>query len=108
MAAVIVEWVRLSSGPGFDGGEVNIIKAVHGQRAALAVTAAPTAAAERPVAPAGGDMLYARVTALAGNIVVAWGDDPTADQLNGVSILAGGVEPIPVLPGQRLSFVELA
>jgi hypothetical protein len=108
MATAIVEWVRLSSGPGFDGGEINIIKAVYGQRSALAVTAVATAPASRPVAPAGGDMLYARVSAVAGNIIAAWGDDPTADQQNGLMILAGNVELIPIASGQKLSFVELA
>jgi hypothetical protein len=108
MAAVVVEWVKLSNSPGYDGGQQNIIKTVHGSRSALSVTGTATSAGSRPVAPSVDGPLYARVTAVTGNSIAEFGADPTATQTNGLLVIEGGVELIPVLAGDKLSFIELA
>jgi hypothetical protein len=105
MAAVRVEWINLAVGPLYDGGSANVVKDVVGAATKLAVTSTATAAGSRPQAPAGAR--YARVTAIEGNAIVAWGADPTAAQDNGLVVAEGQVEAIPVAGGEKLSFVEL-
>lgn len=43
-----------------------------------------------------------------GNVIAAWGEDPTAVQTNGMLVMQGAVELVPVSEGNLLSFVELA
>ncbi len=105
MASVRVEWINLAVGLLYDGGATNVVKDVAGNAAKLAVTSTATAAGSRPVAPS--DARYARVSAVEGNSIVAWGADPTAAQDNGILVPEGQVEAIPVIPGEKLSFVEL-
>lgn len=113
MTTASVEWVNL--GPSEAVGHFktsegrhsqNVLRDVQGTPARLAVTGTATTAGSRPVAPAGAR--YARVTAVDGNVIVAWGADPTASQTNGIVIPAGMVEPVPIEEGQKLSFIELA
>lgn len=105
MASVRVEWINLAVGMLHDGGAANVVEDVAGTATKLAVTSTATEAASRPVAPAGAR--YARVSAVAGNSIVAWGADPTAAQNNGLLVTEGQVEAVPVAAGQKLSFVEL-
>lgn len=106
MATVRVEWVNLSVGLLHDGGATNVIKDVVDDAINLAVTATATAAESRPDVPR--DARYARVSAVEGNVIVAWGEDPTAAQDNGLLVLEGQVEAIPVADDEKLSFIELA
>jgi hypothetical protein len=105
MASVRVEWINLAVGMLHDGGAANVVKDVAGTATKLAVTSTATLAGSRPVAPAGAR--YARVSGVEGNSIVAWGADPTAAQDNGILVAEGQVEAIPVVAGQKLSFVEL-
>ena len=118
MAKVRVEFVMLGISPGSDNNSANVLKALVGTPATLSVSATATVAASRPVAPslpaspdptrAGYGRLYARISAVEGDTIVAWAADPTAAQDNGVLVLQGAVEAVPVAPGEKLSFVELA
>ena len=112
MAKVRVEWITL--GFNSSGGNENVLSKQIGSAVSVAgITTTATVAGNRPVAPAVGSIgqnsgLHARISGVEGNSIVAWGADPTASQTNGLLIMAGGVEVIPVDPGQKLSFVELA
>jgi hypothetical protein len=106
MATVRVEWINLSVGLLHDGGSTNVVKDVIGEAAVVAVTSVATTPESRPDAPR--DARYARVTAVEGNSIVAWGEDPTAAQDNGLLILEGNVEAVPVADDEKLSFIELA
>lgn len=118
MANVRVEFMTLGTSPGFDNHSSGVLKALLGTPVKLAVSSTATVAASRPVAPnlpspanparADYGRIYARVTAIDGNVIVQTGSDPTAAQTNGVLVLAGSVEPIPLLAGEKLSFIELA
>lgn len=72
----------------------------------LTVGVTATAGEDRPIVPDG--VNYAFVIAVDGNVIVAAGDDPTADQISGKLCLQGVETPIPVEGGQLLSFIELA
>ena len=103
------EWVTLGIGALHDGSAPNVLRSIVGSGAALPVTGSATAAGSRPVAPASERApLFARITAIDGNVVVATGADPTASQTNGILVMQGGVELLPVAPGDKLSFVGLA
>jgi hypothetical protein len=106
MARVHLEWVELSIGPLYDAGASNVVKGVFGAAQTLSVGASATAAGARPTAPAGAR--YARLSAVDGNVIAAWGADPTAAQANGMLVMQGAVELVPVAEGDLLSLVELA
>lgn len=76
------------------------------------VATTPTVSGSQPVVPDGGETspLYAFVRALGGDLVVAWGADPTAS-LSGPSrkwVAAGEEHALLVRPGDRLSFRAVA
>lgn len=106
-----VEWIRLGSGLGADFDRVahNVIKSFHGA-VIVDVSTGATPAAGRPAAPDFGPAKagYALVRCLGNPLVVAWGDDPTADALNGKYLEPGEEIPIAVRTGERLSFIEAA
>ena len=106
MAIVRVEWINLAVGLLHDGGAANVVKEVAGAATKLSVTSTATEPGSRPQAPVG--VRYARITAIEGFSIVAWGADPTAAQDNGLLVHEGQVEAIPVVAGEKLSFVELA
>jgi hypothetical protein len=106
-----VEWIRLGYGPGadFDGIAHNVIKSFHGA-VIVDVSASATPAAGRPAAPEFGPAQagYALVRCLGNPLVVAWGGDPKADELNGKYLEPGEEIPIAVGAGERPSFIEIA
>lgn len=106
MAKVRVEWITLGVGPLYNGKHENVLDEIVQAEPLIDVTTTATAPASRPLAPAG-ELVHARITAVTGDVIAAWGPDPTAAQTNGVLVLEGGVELVPVVQGDRLSFVEL-
>lgn len=106
------EIVTLGIAPLYNGAASNVVNRVLQRAAAIDVTTTATAAGSRPTVPASptGEPLYARITALDGPILVAWGENPTASATapDCLRIEAGSVEVIPVQASQRLSFLEVA
>lgn len=103
MATVRVEWAEL--GNGYDGVGANMPRARVGTPVKVTVTTTATASDSRPTVPNGAR--WALVKSLDGNVIVESGVDPTATQNNGALVMAGGVWPEPVRPGDKLSFVEM-
>lgn len=111
MARAQVSFVQLYDGVRIGGSPNPILRRVTSTLALIDVAETATAAEDRPEVPSPADnlsQLYARVTALEGNIMVAWGDDPTASETEGLLILANSVEVIPVRPGEKLSFIAVS
>lgn len=113
MAKVRVEFITLGESESKDAAP-NVLVGMIGSGVTLDVTSTATTAGNRPTAPAfagnvkTGEVMYARVSGVTGAVVVAWGTNPTATQANGVLVMEGSIELIPVEAGQRLSFIELA
>jgi hypothetical protein len=72
---------------------------------AVSMTVTGTAASTTAV-PAG--VGYAFVTAIDGNVIALPGSSPTAIQTTGKLCIQGVETPIPVVPGQLISLIELA
>jgi hypothetical protein len=72
---------------------------------AVAMTVTGTAASTAAV-PAG--VGYAFITAIDGNVIALPGSSPTAIQTTGKLCLQGVETPVPVVPGQLISLIELA
>lgn len=107
MASARIEFVRLAMGHGETRNYVNTIHSVYGV-ADLEVTSTATVAASRPTAPTFDSYTrgHARVTAIGAPIIVAFGDNPTASAAGlGIRIEAGATDVLPVLVGQKLSFI---
>jgi hypothetical protein len=107
-----IEWVTLGEGRSLNGSAHNIIQSIHGEARTLNVTAAPTGAASRPVAPRFGvDFTgYALVRCLGSSdnpVAVAWGEDPTASASGGKLIEPGEEVPVFCQEGTLFSFAEI-
>ena len=106
MSNVRVEWVTLGTGALYDGTAPNVLRAAVGSATLLTAGATATAAGSRPQAPAADRSLFARVSAVDGPVIAAFGANPTAAANNGVLILEGQIELLPVVPGDLLSFIQ--
>ncbi len=107
-ARIRIEWVSLGFGYQTNGVAMNVVGSVL-SAVNLNVTTSATDAGSRPVAPAPsqGGSLYARLTALDNPVIAAWGADPTATSTNGVRLCVDQPEVVPVLTGDKLSFLEV-
>ena len=105
MTNVRVEWVTLGTGALYDGTAPNVLRAVAGAAVLLTVGTTATSAGSRPQAPAMDHTLFARISAIDGAVIAAFGVNPTAAANNGVLVLEGQVELLPVVPGDLLSFI---
>jgi hypothetical protein len=109
MARAKVEFVHMGEGTIVDGRGINVLQSVVTTLDYITVTDTATAAESRPAAPPpleGGGAMYARVTAVDGPVIVAWGANPTASATSGVRLCEDQPEMIPVVTGTLLSFVE--
>lgn len=110
MARAQVSFIQIFDGVRITGGPVAVLRSVATTLAPIDVDGTATSGESRPVVPAPADglsQLYARVTALDGPIMAAWGDDPTASATSGLLIVADATELIPVQTGEKLSFIEV-
>lgn len=111
MARAQISFVQIFDGVRIMGGPNAIIRSVTSTLAPIDVDGTATAGEARPVVPVPADtmsQLYARVTALDGALMAAWGADPTASDTSGLLIVSDATELIPVEAGDKLSFIEVA
>ena len=100
MTTARIEFLKLGVGALYDGTPENCIAGVHAV-AEIEATATATAGNARPAAPVKG---MARVIALGGPIIVAFGYDPTAARLTpGVYVTDGSDVVVPVNAGDFIS-----
>ena len=85
------------------GPNPNMLYAMPISAVAMSVT---STAASTTAVPAG--VGYAFITAVDGNVIALPGSSPTAIQTTGKLCLQGVETPIPVVPGQLISLIELA
>lgn len=95
-----IEFGNLQSG---GGSNPNMLYAM--PISAVAMTVTGTAASTTAV-PAG--VGFAFITAVDGNVIALPGSSPTAIQTTGKLCLQGVETPVPVVPGQLISLIELA
>lgn len=106
MATVRLEFLNVSTITWNSVQNQPLIRGLVGTPQDITVTGTATTSGSRPVVP---DACYfARVTAFDAAVIVAWGDDPTAAVGSGLVIAAGRSEQIPVVPGNKLSFIDLS
>lgn len=109
MGKLRIEYVQLGAGRNVDGTAVNVIKRVIASAPTLAVTTTATAAGSRPTVPPlqNGEPHITRLTALEGNLIVAWGSNPTAADNQGLLLMEGMCEGIPMAAGDLISAIEV-
>lgn len=107
MSAVRIEWLHLGIGQLIDRVGANLPSTVLAVVPSFAVDGAPTTPGNRPVAPGTASELptHARIHALDGPVIVAWGADPTAAENAGLRVDPGAPVVVPVTGGDKLSFV---
>jgi hypothetical protein len=110
MSTVRIEWLHLGIGQLIDRAGSNLPNAVLAVIPSFSVGPAPTVPANRPAAPGTVSALptHAKVHALDGSVIVAWGSDPTAAEDSGLLIEPGEPALIPLTSGDKLSFIATA
>lgn len=101
-----IEIVHVGEGLDVSRSARNVIHGLAQTLATISVTTAATLGGSRPVVPASDRRIYARITPIDGNVIVAWGADPTASDTSGIIVTAGTTELIHVRPGELLSLIE--
>ena len=96
-----IEFGNLQSG---GGSNPNMLYAMPVSAVAMSVTG--TASSTGTTVPAG--VGFAFITAVDGNVIALPGSSPTAIQTTGKLCLQGVETPVPVVPGQLISLIELA
>lgn len=110
-ARLRIEYVTVGDGLRSNGQADHLLRQVLGSVAPVEVTSAPLAGGDRITVPtfaAELGQIFARCTALEADVIVTWGDDPTAGTTGADSLwlVTGTTDLIPVLEGTVISARE--